>query len=197
MKQLIIGTGNAHKVDEFKSLLAKSEYVVEAASICGGMPEVDETGDTFEANALLKAEALRGLAPREAYVLADDSGLEVDALNGEPGVYSARYAGLHTTDTDNVEKLLNVMSNIPASERVARFRCVLCLMDPDGSADFFSGTCEGIIGFESVGSEGFGYDPVFIPSGYDKSFAILGASIKSRLSHRAMAIRKLCEAQSQ
>lgn len=191
MRQLIIATGNAHKTEEFAQLLAESDFKVQSATACGGMPEVDENGATFAANAELKAQALRELAPKDAWVLSDDSGLEVDALDGAPGIYSARYAGPEASDLDNLEKLLVALSDIPAAERTARFRCVLSLINPDGQVFIFDGTCEGQINDQPSGASGFGYDPVFVPVGYDKSFAELGEAIKGQLSHRAKAVQAL------
>ena len=153
------------------------------------MPDVDENGKTFAENARLKAIALRKLAPMDAWVLADDSGLEVDALNGWPGVYSARYAGADTNDRDNIEKLLKALEDVPAPLRQARFKCTLCVIDPNGSAAYYEGICEGCISTRVFGESGFGYDPVFIPEGYGKSFAQLGNQVKSKLSHRARAVQ--------
>lgn len=191
MRQLIIATGNAHKTSEFAQLLAGSDFEVASAKVCGGMPEVEESGETFAANAELKARALRGVAPEDAWVLSDDSGLEVDALDGAPGVYSARYAGPDATDRDNVDKLLAALTGVKDGGRTARFRCVLCLMDPEGAVRFFDGTCEGRISELPSGTSGFGYDPVFVPLGYEESFAELGDAIKSQLSHRAKAVEAL------
>jgi XTP/dITP diphosphohydrolase len=186
---LIIATGNAHKVEEFELLLDGLNFDVRSAKACGGMPEVDENGSTFAANAQIKAEALRARAPEGAWVMADDSGLEVDALDGAPGIYSARYAGLDASDGDNVVKLLDALKDVPQSQRTARFRCVLCLIDHEGYITHYDGTCEGHIDTERHGAGGFGYDPVFIPEGYRESFAQLGESVKSQLSHRAKAVQ--------
>jgi len=191
MNRLIIATGNAHKTEEFAQLLEGSGFKVQSAAACGGMPEVEETGDTFAANAQLKAEALRGIAPPDAWVLADDSGLEVDALGGAPGIFSARYAGPDATDAENVTKLLTALSHVPPSQRAARFRCALCLIDPEGPIHHVEGTCEGQISDAPTGTSGFGYDPVFVPSGYGQSFAELGEAVKSKLSHRARAVQAL------
>jgi len=191
MKQLIIATGNAHKTAEFAQLLAALDFKVQSAAACGGMPEVEETGATFAANAQLKAVALRGTAPPDAWVLADDSGLEVDALGGAPGIFSARYAGPAATDADNVTKLLAALSDSALAQRTARFRCALCLIDPDGRIHPFEGTCEGHISAAPTGTSGFGYDPVFIPADYDQSFAELGETVKAQLSHRARAVATL------
>ena len=189
--QIIIATGNAHKVLELEQLLSDLNLRVDSARVAGGMPEVEETGKTFEANAKLKADALRALAPKEFYVLADDSGLEVDFLNGAPGVYSARYAGLGASDETNLNKLLTSLRGVEPPKRTARFRCVLCLLTPDGATNYFDGSCEGAIAEAPRGSQGFGYDPVFIPQGYEESFGELGEAVKSHLSHRAQAVQAL------
>ena len=188
-QSLIIATGNSHKVEEFEQLLKGNPLAVLSAETCGGMPDVDENGKTFAENARLKAIALRKLAPKDAWVLADDSGLEVDALNGEPGVYSARYAGAEASDRDNIEKLLKALVDVPDAARTARFKCALCVIDPKGSVACYEGSCEGRISTKVSGESGFGYDPVFIPEGYDKSFAQLGNRVKSKLSHRARAVQ--------
>ena len=185
---LIIATGNAHKVEEFELLLKGLDFEVQSAKACGGMPEVDENGGTFAANAQIKAEALRAQAPAGAWVMADDSGLEVDALDGAPGIYSARYAGAEASDQDNVVKLLEALKDLPKAKRTARFRCVLCVIDHEGHITHYDGCCEGRIDTEVHGDGGFGYDPIFIPDGYSESFAQLGDSVKSQLSHRAKAV---------
>lgn len=189
--QIIIATGNAHKVLELEHLLAGLEVQVESAAVVGGMPEVEETGQTFAANAFLKAEALRALAPASAYVLADDSGLEVDALDGAPGVYSARYAGPNASDAENRHQLLAALAGAGDAPRSARFRCVLCLLGPKGEAQYFEGSCEGSITEAERGKEGFGYDSIFMPEGYTETFGELGESVKHRLSHRANAVLAL------
>jgi len=191
MNRLIIATGNAHKTEEFAQLLSGTEYDVQSASVCGGMPEVEENGTSFAENAQLKAEALRQLAPENDWVLADDSGLEVNALDGEPGIYSARYAGEGATDGENTEKLLAALSGVSLQERTARFRCALCLISPEGRVFCYEGSCEGHIRDTAVGASGFGYDPVFVPTGYERSFAELGDAVKAKLSHRARAVRAL------
>lgn len=188
MKQLIVASGNAHKVEEFDGLLDDCGFEVLSAKVCGGMPDVLEDGDTFEANARIKALALRAIVPKEAWIVSDDSGLEVDALDGAPGIYSARYAGESASDLHNLNKLLLELEEQPSAQRAARFRCVLCLIDPSGSERFFEGACEGRIAKAPAGAEGFGYDPVFVPEGHSESFAELGESIKSKLSHRALAV---------
>jgi XTP/dITP diphosphohydrolase len=191
MKELILATGNAHKVEEFAELLAGLPYKVQSAAICGGMPAVEETGSTFAENARLKAAALCRAAPPGAEVLADDSGLEVDALDGAPGVYSARYAGVQASDEANVAKLLQALEGVPSKARSARFRCVLCRIGPEKQVEFFQGRCEGRIATAPRGKKGFGYDPVFVPEGYEMTFAQLGEAVKHQLSHRAMAVRAM------
>ena len=130
-------------------------------------------------------------AKETPYVLSDDSGLEVDFLNGAPGVYSARYAGISASDQDNLNKLLKALAKVPELERTARFRCVLCLIKEDGLPNYFEGTCEGRILIQPQGSSGFGYDPIFVPEGYKDSFAYLGEPLKAGLSHRAKAMASL------
>ncbi len=191
---LYLATGNPHKVDEFAQLLAGLPISLESANALGGMPVVDETAKTFEGNALLKAQALYRQAPRGTWVMADDSGLETDALGGGPGVLSARFAGDNASDADNCALLLQQMQATASAERSARFRCVLALLGPNSSkALFFSGACEGTIASKPTGMGGFGYDPLFIPTGYQASFAALAPEIKASISHRAEAIKKFCD----
>jgi XTP/dITP diphosphohydrolase len=148
---------------------------------------VDETGDTFEENARIKALAYAQASG--LLTLADDSGLEVDALGGGPGVWSARYAGPDASDVDRYQKLLAELADIPAGQRSARFRCVVALVQPDGTVHTAGGSCEGEIGFVPRGAHGFGYDPVFIVQGYGGlTMAELSSDVKNQLSHRARAI---------
>ncbi len=192
--QLIIATSNTHKVEEISALFQGTlPFEVCSARICGGMPPVNEDGDTFIENAEKKAIALKQIAPSDAWILSDDSGLLVDTLDGAPGIYSARYAGEQASDKQNVDKLLEVLESVPVQQRTARFYCVLCLIDPDGCIMHFTGSCEGHIAMFASAGEGFGYDPVFIPNGYAHSFAELGDAIKSELSHRGLAVRSMCQ----
>ena len=192
--QLIIATSNIHKVEELDALFqGVLPFKVCSASICGGMPLVNEDGETFIENARKKALALKQIAPSDAWILADDSGLLVDALDGEPGVYSARYAGEQASDEQNVDKLLKVLQSVPVRQRTARFNCALCLINPDGCIMHFAGACEGHIATYATAGAGFGYDPVFIPNGYSHSFAELGDTTKSEISHRASAARSMCQ----
>lgn len=168
------------------------EFEILGAQVLGGMPEVDEDADSFYGNARLKADALWELASRiGAWVLSDDSGLAVDALQGAPGVYSARYAGPDASDSENVEKLLNALQGVSQNKRSAKFVCSLCLIDPAGTLFAADGYCSGTIANEPRGNHGFGYDPVFIPRGYQETFGELGSSIKRELSHRAEALQNL------
>ena len=190
--QLIIATSNIHKVEELDALFrGVLPFKVCSASICGGMPLVNEDGETFIENAQKKALALKQIAPSDAWILADDSGLLVDALDGAPGVYSARYAGEQASDEQNVDKLLKVLQSVPVRQRTARFNCALCLINPDGCIMHFAGACEGHIAMYATAGSGFGYDPVFIPNGYSHSFAELGDTTKSEISHRALAVRSM------
>ncbi len=190
---IYLATGNAHKLRELQQMFAAAAlpWTVEGAAALGGMPSVDENAGTFAGNALIKARALQKIAPANAWVLADDSGLEVNALGGAPGVHSARYAGLGAKDGANTEKLLRALEIIPEGLRSARFVCVLALLSPGGGEKFFEGQCRGRIGREPSGGGGFGYDPVFYPDGFSQTFAELGDEIKNKVSHRATALQKL------
>ena len=191
MKQIIIATSNAHKVKEFKELFNGCHFEISSAEVCGGMPQVVEDGDSFATNARIKAIALRDLAPNKSWILSDDSGLEVDALEGAPGIYSARYAGYGASDSKNMKKLLSELSDRAEGDRKAHFRCVLCLIDTEGNESYHEGISQGVIASGSFGSEGFGYDPIFIPDGYSESFGQLGKEIKARCSHRALAVQAM------
>ncbi len=155
------------------------------------VPAIDETGQTLEENAALKALSVSRLI--EGLVLGDDSGLEVDSLGGAPGVYSARYAGVEANDRRNVEKLLDELANCCKEQRVARFRCVLALAKNGELLNTFTGAVEGGIIDEPRGEEGFGYDPIFVPTGFDQTFAELPAATKNAISHRGKAVNALRE----
>ncbi len=187
--RLILATGNTHKAEEFGRLFREAGIVCEvlSARAVGGMPKVDETAGTFHGNARLKAEALRRLAPADAWVLADDSGLSCPALNGAPGVDSAVYAGPNATDAENRAKLLLALKEVAPEQRQARFTCHLVLLGPDAEDVEFTGYCEGKILTEAQGEGGFGYDALFVPQGYVHSFAQLSPQVKDQLSHRARA----------
>jgi len=182
--QLLIATRNRHKLDEIQAILNSEDLEIIGLDDIPPIPETVEDGDSFEANAVKKAtEAARssGLT-----TLADDSGLEVDALDGAPGIHSARYAGEHGDDSANIVKLLKELGD--AEDRTARFRCVIALATPEGEVRTVQGTCEGRIGFELCGENGFGYDPVFIPAGFSKTFAELSSAEKDSISHRGKAL---------
>jgi len=184
-REIIVATGNRHKVQEIGEILSPLGYDVKSANDVGGMPEVVEDAETFEGNAVKKAvETAKALG---RMVLADDSGLEVFALNGEPGVYSARYAGEGGNDGRNLAKLLAKMEGV--AERSARFVCVIAVAAPDGLVGTAEGEVRGRIALASMGQGGFGYDPAFIPDGYEQTFGQLPQEVKNSLSHRSNALK--------
>ncbi len=186
-RSAVVCTGNAHKVLELDELLP--EFQLEPLPDGTVLPP--EIGKTFLDNARIKAHAGAAMYP-DRWVLADDSGLIVDALAGEPGVHSARFAGEDATDQDNVQKLLRQMEPFTDTDlRAARFACVLVMVSPEGEETHTTGFVEGSIAHEPAGDGGFGYDPVFVPAGHDGTFAELGSDVKSSLSHRARAAREL------
>ena len=184
-KQLVIASGNKHKVLEMREILAPLGYDVLSAAECGGMPDVVEDADTFQGNACKKAIETAKAIGRT--VLADDSGLEVFALNGEPGVYSARYAGEGGNNGRNLAKLLGKMQGM--KDRAARFVCVIAVATPEGLVGFAEGEVRGTIALAPAGDGGFAYDSGFIPDGYDKTFGELPPEVKNSLSHRANALK--------
>ena len=187
--RLFLASGNAHKVAELRALAAASglPVTIHSAREAGGMPAVVEDTGTFRGNAGKKARALLAVLPPDAWALADDSGVCVDALDGAPGVESAYYAGPHSDPAANLAKLVEVMRPVPEPRRGACFLCVLCLAGPSGMEEYFEGRCEGRLRLEPRGGEGFGYDPLFIPDGHVATYAELGDEVKSRISHRARA----------
>ncbi len=195
--RVVVASSNEGKVREIRHVLEPLGWeVVRAADVGREALEVDETGETFLENALIKARAYA-----EAFdcpALADDSGLEVDALEGAPGVRSARYAGEPTDDAANNAKLLAALDGVPAAERTARFRCVMALVWPDRRVLAADGVCEGRIGYEPRGTGGFGYDPLFLPDAAPgKTMAELSPDEKSAISHRGAALRALRDALEQ
>ncbi len=188
MHQLLLATRNSHKTREFAEILGDGFDVHDLAD-AAQLPVVEETGLTFEANAILKA--VETSKHFQELVVADDSGLEVDALDGAPGIYSARYAGEHATDAANVAKLLAELTRYDPAPHSARFRCSLALAQGGKVLETFSGVIEGTIVSAPRGRAGFGYDPVFQPQGFDQTFAELSPIEKNRISHRARAIRWL------
>jgi XTP/dITP diphosphohydrolase len=186
-ERLLIATHNRGKLSELTSLLGDVPFHLVSLSDVGISHQVDETGETFEQNAALKAETYARLSGLPT--LADDSGLEVDALDGEPGVHSARYAGDNATDADRIAFLLRKLDNIPESNRTARFRCVIAVAWPDGPLELHSGACEGRIIEAPRGSNGFGYDPVFFIPTMGGTMAELTGVQKNLVSHRSAAAR--------
>lgn len=187
--ELVIATRNRKKVEEIRRILEGIPVTLYTLDDFPGCPEVEEDADTFEGNAAKKATAVARYTGKPA--IADDSGLEVDALGGAPGVFSARYAGEGTDDKRNLEKLLHELQRVEAGWRSARFVCVVALALPDGEVETFHGLVEGRIGTEPKGISGFGYDPVFLPTGFDRTFAEMSPGEKDSLSHRGMALKKL------
>lgn len=192
---ILLATGNEHKVEELRQLaeLHTLPLTLHSAKSYGGMPTVDENGATYEENALIKAEALRPFAPAHAYVLADDSGLSVEALGGAPGIHSARYAGPQADPTANNRKLLSQIATIPPDRRKAHFTCVLTLLAPSYDHVHFKGELHGHLTSDPAGNHGFGYDPLFVPEGYDVTLAELEPATKNKISHRARAFEKLAQ----
>ena len=189
---IVISTGNAHKLEEIGAILKDLDYNIHSLKDVNlDNLEIEENGKTFEHNALIKARTVAKLT--NMITIADDSGLEVDAIGKKPGIYSSRYAGENATDAENREKLLKALKNTAASHRTARFVCCIAVVFPDGKEFVVRGTCEGTIGFEEKGSNGFGYDNLFIVNKYDKTFAELPATIKNAISHRANALQLMKE----
>lgn len=191
---LHLASGNAHKAAELQALANASGLRVKIASArdVGGMPSVPEDTGTFVGNARRKAQALRAKLPSEAWVFADDSGVCVDALNGAPGVESAYFAGPQGNPAANLAKLVDVMREVPDSNRGAYFFCVLLVQGPAGEW-IFEGRCGGRLLRQPQGGAGFGYDPLFVPEGFSQSYAELGDDVKNKLSHRARAWSQLAE----
>lgn len=186
---LLIGSGNLDKQQELRDLLSGSSWQVKGLQEFESVEEPEETEETFEGNALLKA---RYYGQRfDVACVADDSGIEVDALNGAPGVYSARYAGEDCTYDDNNQKLLIALKDLDTSKRGARFVSCAAFVDTDGTQHVDLGTVDGIVAFNAAGPHGFGYDPLFIPEGYERTFGELGPDIKAQISHRSRAFRAM------
>ncbi len=186
--EFVLASSNKHKIAEIRSILEKHRIRLLSLEEVGleGLA-IDETGSTFEENAMIKAKRVMELTGKIA--IADDSGLSVDALGGAPGVYSARYSGESADDHRNNKLLKQNLMSVPFEERSARFVSVIALAFPDGREGYYKGICEGMIGFNEKGENGFGYDPLFIPSGYDRTYAQLTAEEKNRISHRARALK--------
>lgn len=191
MLQLLAATSNKNKIREFQEMFSEitDKVTIVSPQIMGGLPELIENGTTFEENSAMKAEQASRYADMAAF--ADDSGLVVDALNGEPGINSARYAGPDATDTERLTKLLENMEG--KADRKARFVCVISLAYRGNLVAQFRGEVEGVITDAPKGANGFGYDPIFIPDGYDQTFAELGPEVKDAISHRGKAFKLAAE----
>ena len=191
--KLYFASGNAHKAAELQALADDSDAHVEivSARAVGGMPLVVEDAGTFVGNARKKAQALRARLPSDAWALADDSGLCVEALQGAPGVESAYYAGPESDGAANLAKLVSVLRDVTTEKRQAYFACVLLLLGPAGEEHIFEGRCTGRLLTAPRGGAGFGYDPLFVPDGSEQRFAELGDAVKKGTSHRARAWRQL------
>jgi len=192
-KTLCLATRNENKVSEMNTVL-ETLWLVKSSADYPELEEIEETGGTFLDNATLKAQITS--ATVRDYVLADDSGLECDALDGAPGVFSARYGGIPSSNERNNAKLLEELTRVGAvtpQQRAARYRCVLALAKGGEILQTFDGVCEGTIAMGPKGTGGFGYDPLFIPQGYARTFGQLGAKTKANLSHRALALKKFIE----
>lgn len=190
MARLLLATKNPAKVREYSRLLQGISYEIVTLAEEGIYQVVEETGETLEENATLKAKSYA--CQSNLLTLSDDSGLEVDALGGEPGVLSARFAGEGASDNERIDYLLAKLTGIPWEERTARFRCIIAIASPQGEVELCQGECRGIIAFEPKGENGFGYDPVFYLHRLEKTMAELTPDEKNEVSHRGQAVRKAC-----
>ncbi|MCX7761968.1 MAG: RdgB/HAM1 family non-canonical purine NTP pyrophosphatase [Candidatus Kryptonium sp.] len=195
--KIVLATRNKHKVDEIKEILkiylndgSYSKLEILCTDDFQGIPKIEEDGKTYVENALKKAREVHKFTGLPS--VADDSGIEVDFLNGEPGVYSARYAGDNASDEENNRKLLKKLENVPLEKRTATFRCVIAYVYKD-EEKIFEGETRGKVIFEPRGTGGFGYDPLFIPDGYDLTYAEMPKDLKNRISHRSKAVQKFVE----
>lgn len=192
-RKIIFATGNEGKMREIRSIMADLDVQVLSMKEAGIMVEIDEDGTTFEENSMLKARAAAALAEPGSIVLADDSGLEIDALNGEPGVYSARYMGEDTPYNEKNVNLIHRLEGVPDERRTARFVCVISAVLPDGREFTVKGTVEGRIGYGERGDGGFGYDPIFFVPEFGRTMAEMSAEEKNRISHRGKALELMKE----
>ena len=191
MLEIVLATRNKDKVKEIEKILNGINARLLSVDDFPGCPKVKEDGETLEANAKKKALVISQYTKKLS--LAEDTGLEVEALDGAPGIHSARFAGDNCTYEDNNKKLLKLMEKFSLGERRAKFRCVAALAKPEGEVVTCEGVCEGIIAFEMKGESGFGYDPLFLLPEYGKTFAELGEEMKNKISHRARALGKIKE----
>lgn len=189
-KRLVFATGNEHKMQEIRAILKNTGYEILSMKDAGITTDVEETGTSFEENALLKASAI--VEKAGCLVLADDSGLEIDYLGGEPGIYSARYMGEDTDYHIKNQNLIDRLAGVPDAERTARFVCAIAAVWPDGRKEVVRGTIEGIIGYKEAGANGFGYDPIFFLPERGMTTAELPPEEKNAISHRGNALKKMC-----
>ncbi len=189
MQTIILASNNKNKLREISEKVKTFNIKIISQSEAGYDIEIEETGKTFQENAILKAETIYKIA--NTPVIAEDSGLEIDALNGEPGIYSGRYAGPKATNKDRIEKILNLLKNVEDNKRTARFKCALCYIDKKGEKHIFEESCEGKITNEPCGTAGFAYDPIFLYG--TKTFAQMTEEEKNKISHRGKTINKFIE----
>jgi XTP/dITP diphosphohydrolase len=189
--KILLATNNKHKVNEIKDILKNNNFELHTLSDVNIAVEVEEDKDSLEGNALKKAEDIFNIS--RLPTMADDTGLFVEALNGEPGVFSSRYAGENASYDDNCKKLLMVMIDIPKGKRNAYFKTVVCFYKSENEYYFFDGICNGNITTEKHGEKGFGYDPLFIPDGFDNTYAEMSDAEKNSISHRGKAFKKVGE----
>jgi len=191
MKKFIAATKNKGKIHEISEILKDFPYEVLSMESLGIDIDIEETGSTFEENALIKAKEINRITGE--IVMADDSGLEVDFLNGAPGIYSARFAGENATDEEKNRKLLHLLKDVPFDKRAARFVCVIAVVFPDKSSFTVRGTCEGYISHKPEGNNGFGYDPIFYVPEYQMTTAQMASEMKHKISHRGKALRLMVD----
>lgn len=186
-REIIIATKNKGKIKEFKKILSDKEFEISSLLDISDLPEINEDGNSFEDNAVKKSGHIFELTGKPC--IADDSGLEIDYLDGAPGIKSSRFCGISTPQSVKNEKFISMMKGAKENERGAQFRCVVAFTDNNGKKTF-EGICKGRISDKQKGSNGFGYDPIFIPEGFEKTFGELDEDVKNRISHRAKALRK-------
>jgi XTP/dITP diphosphohydrolase len=191
VEKFIVASKNKGKLKEIQELLEELPYKVMSMEEAGFKGDIEETGKTFEENAFIKAREVFNVTG--GMVMSDDSGLEVDYLNGAPGIYSSRYAGEGASDQDRNEKLLRELKTVPFEKRTGRFVCAIALILPNGKHIAIKESCEGYIGFEPVGDNGFGYDPLFFMPEYNSTMAQLSSHEKNKVSHRGKALRLLVD----
>jgi len=189
LNELIVATGNKKKLKEIRELLEGLDITVTSLADYPDSPLIEEDGRTFAANALKKAATIALYTKK--LTLGEDSGLQVKALGNKPGIYSARFSGENATDKKNNDKLLRLLKGVPLKKRQGRYRCCAALVDGKGIVDVIEGSCSGLIGLRPKGTNGFGYDPLFVIPRYAKTFGELDPAIKAKISHRARALKKL------